>query len=84
MKTMVKKWIDALVKFDEDDLAELEKGIKETRLALREVKRNEAIQKFKEAYFELRDWVDIYYNINYRDIDRGVAFLEDFDNFDFE
>lgn len=84
MNAMIKEWINALDRFNDADLADLEIGIKKTRLARREAEKNEAIQKFKEAYFELRNWVDIYYNINYCGIETGVVPLEDFDNFNFE
>lgn len=84
MNAMIKEWINALDRFDDTDLTELEKGIKEVRLSRREEEKNKAIQNFKKAYFELRNWVDIYYNINYCGIEAGVVPLEDFDNFDFE
>jgi len=66
MKTMVKEWIDALVEFDDTELADLEKGIKEVLFARREQEKNKAIENFRKAYFELCNWVDIYYDYDGR------------------
>ena len=50
MNAMIKEWINALDRFDDTDLTELEKGIKEVRLSRREEEKNKAIQNFKKAY----------------------------------
>lgn len=84
MKAMVKEWINALAKFDNADLAELEKGIMAVRYARREEEKNQAIQNFKQAYLELCKWVNIYYDIGHLSSDATVALLDVFDNFSFE
>lgn len=84
MKGFVQDWIDALVEFDDNDLAELEKGIKEARAARREEAKNKAIQNFKKAYFELLNWANIYYDVSSLDYDETVALLGVFDNFTFK
>lgn len=84
MKAMVKEWINALAKFDNDDLVELEKGIMAARYARKEEEKNQAIQNFKQAYLELCNFVNIYYDISHLSSDTTAAPLAHFDNFSFE
>lgn len=84
MKGLVQDWIDALADFDDADLAELERGLREARSARREEARNKAIQNFKKAYFELLNWANIYYDVSALDCDETTALLAHFDNFNFE